>query len=567
MGARSCRFWSGALLALTAILWGCSSDDDNPEDPGGGGAQGQYEVYAGFINRSSAADLDTETMTFIATVERLNASDPSAKDAVVMVGATVIALDATSSTDDDATFESTAIPYSPDSTYAVSISIGGKTATASLETPDYETTVAITAPLEGTTFTPGAAVTVAWAYTGDVPGTVVVGALGDDEELTEVTLPGTATAYNFEAAETDDWASYDEIEILIGIGETQSWSGDMAYQGSYSYVLIATASVTIAPLGGTSEWTITVTPTNPSVIVGQSTQVTASVTDGSGQPAPPTTAVTFSVSPTGSAVLSPTTVTATAGIAQTTFTAGTTVTTATVTATALGYSGSATIEIAPEGAAGKYSLTGIFMVDVAGGDSSLVSATVKRLNTADPGATTFEIDVNQTDLTFLFGNDDAAMFYESMTYVPGTTYTWTATGEAGTATAAITAPSYSTAATITAPADNAEFTVGTPVVVSWAYTGDTPDSVEVVIASDDYSAGGGDHFFYHKLPGSTTSHSFATDTWGSYDTLLVNVTIAKYRPWTGSIVEQDSSMAMLIISTDMHDLYAEGMGPGPGGDD
>lgn len=568
MGARNWTFWSGALLALIALFAGCGSDDDNPGEPGGGGSTGQYEVYAGFVSQSGADDRDTEEMVFIATVERLNTSDPSAMDAVVTVDGTVIPLNSAISTADDATFESSAITYSPDSTYAVSITIGGKTASASLETPDYETTVSIATPLEGATFTPGSDLTVQWAYTGDAPGTVVIAALNDDEELAEATLVGTTTSYQFLATTTTDWAAYEEVEILIGIGETQSWSGDMAYQGSYSYVLIATASVTITPAGGTSAYNITVVPTNPSVIVGQSTQVTATVTNATtGLPPTEQTTVSFTVSPSGSGEIDPNSVTATAGIAQATFTAGTTPTTATVTATALGYSGQATIEIEPQGSAGQYGLSGIYLVDDTGGDDSFIMTTIHRYNTGDPGANSFEVDVNQTDLTLLFGDANTATYYESITYTPGTTYTWTATGDAGTATATITAPTYSTAVSLTAPANNAEFTVGTPLVVSWEYTGDTPDSVEVAIASDDYAAGGEDHFFYYKLPGSTTSKSFETGTWGAYDSLVVAVTVSKTGTWSGSIVEADSSGAALIISTDLHYLFAEGYGPGPGGDD
>jgi len=568
MKTRNWTYWTGALLALLAVCWGCGGDDDKSVDPNGT-TQGQYEVYAGFVSQevASSRDSETETMVFIATVERINASDPSAKEAVVTVDGTTIPLNTAVSTDDDATFHSTAITYSADSTYAVSIAIGGKTATASLETPDYQTTVAITTPLEGATFTPGAELAVGWTYTGNTPGAVVLSALGDgDTELADVTITGTTTTYTFPSSTTADWDEYEQIDIVVGIGETQDWSGDMAYTGSYSFVLIATASVTITPEGGASGWTITVTPASSSVIVGQSTQVTVTVADGGGQPAPAGTTVEFTVSPSGSGTVSPTSATTTAGLAQTTFTAGSTPTTATVTATVESSDGSATIDVEPEGTAGQYGLTGLFLVDDTGGNESFIMTTIARLNTSDPGANTFDVDLNQTALQLVISDANSAMYMSSMTYTPGTTYTWTAAGEAGTATASIAAPSYSTVVRLTSPENNAEYTVGTPVVVAWEYTGDTPDSVDVVVAGDDYQAGGDEHLFYQRLPGTTTSHSFPTDSW-DYDTLIVNVTISKSSAWTGSIVDPDSSRAMLIISTDLHNLYGEGYGPGPGGED
>ena len=560
-----------ALMAiLVAMVWGCSDDNStNPDNGNGGQAQGQYEVYAGFVNQESPTPgRVSDAMVFIATVERMTASDPSAKEAVVKVGDTVIPLKTAGSTDDEAIFESTTLTYAADSTYAISIEIGGKTATASLGTPSYDTDVSITAPAEGSSFTPGQAVTVTWSYTGDTPDEAVLAVLGDDEELTEVVLTGTTTTHTFSNTTTNGWAPYSEIEFLLGIGATQTWSGDMAYQGSYSYVLIDLDSVTIEPEGGATTYTVTVTPTNPEIVEGATTTVTATVTDQGGMPAPANTDVAFTVTPSGGGTFSPASaMTNASGIAQTTFTAGDGPQTVTVTATALNTSGNATIEIQAQGASGKYGFSGVLLVDDEGGFDSFATTNIDRLNSSDPGANTFTTDLNGTTLSLLTGNENSAMYYGSVSYVPGTTYTWTASNTAGTASASIQAPSWSTAVEITAPANNAEFTVGTPVVVEWAYSGDTPDSVEVAIAANDFAPGSTDHFFYQKLPGSTTQYTFPTDSWSSYDTLIVAVSLGKTAHWTGSIADPDSSAAMLVISFDVNDLYREGFGPGGGGDD
>jgi len=464
MEVRNWKFWTGALMVLAVVLGGCSSDDDNPA--GSGSTQGQYELHAGFVNQGSVVAQDGEAMVFIATVERRNASDPSAKDAIVTVDGTVILLMAAGSTDDDATFMSNEIEYNADATYSVTITIGDKTASALIETPDYDTTVAITAPLEGATFVAGEAVSIAWAYTGDVPGKVVLAVMGGADELFERTFAGSTTSHTIPAATTNDWDDYDQIEIFVGIGEMQSWSGDAAFEGSYSYVLIATA----------------------------------------------------------------------------------------------------TVSIVPQGEAGQYAMVGILWVDDTGGDDTFATTVIERLNSEDPGANTFTVSLNGASLPLLFGNPGAAYYEESLSYSPGTTYTWTVTGEAGSATAAITAPSYSTAVRITAPADSVEFIVGTPLTVTWEYTGDTPDNVVIAMVSDDY-AGGEENIYFAELPGTTTSHTFSTDAWGTYDMVDIGVSIVKEGTWAGTIVDPDESEAILIISTDDQSVYREGQGPDPGSDE
>ena len=97
------KWWNIAVLAagacaLAILPLGCGGDDD---DGGGGTLKGDYELYAGFMNEADLpGDAPAQDMVFIASVERLNSADPSAKTAVVKVDGTTIPLQTSASTDD-----------------------------------------------------------------------------------------------------------------------------------------------------------------------------------------------------------------------------------------------------------------------------------------------------------------------------------------------------------------------------------------------------------------------------------------------------------------------------------
>ncbi len=568
MNTRNWLIVLSGIFALATLPLGCGSDDDNG---GGGGTPtgGTYEIYAGFTVVPEFTDTVAEDYYFVATVERMNSSDPSAMTAVVTVDGTTIPLLTGESTADEAVFRSDAILYAPDSTYAVQISLGDNSSSSTLATPDYETEVTLTAPAEGSTFTPGDALPLVWSYTGQQPGRVVLEVVGvsqtEDESLYEMTYNGSTTSASIPGSETTTWAAYDEIYIGIGAGETQSWSGSLAYQGSFAFVLLSFDEVTIYPEGGTTTWTVTVEAARGSIATTDTTAITVSIADAQGDPPAEGTSVALTVSPSGAGSIAPATVTTNAlGEASAVFTAGASSGTATVMAIAASLdnaSGSESIGITGGGTGepGTYVLTAGFLL-AAEGPSPLFTASVTRTDPDDPSAMEATVTVNGTSVPLFAGSDDSTALFQTTAigYTPNTTYAIDFAMDTKTAGVTFVAPDYTCQVDLTNPVTGDEFTPGVDIDATWTLSGTNPPTIRFIAAGD--IAGATTPWFEAvELPGTARNYTVNTSDWTTYDAAIVVVSVDEYYEITGELAD-DNSTAYVNLTSDMAFLEPEGGG-------
>ncbi len=569
MNSRTHYILALGLLLLAVLPLGCGGDDDNGGG-GGGGLKGDYEIFAGFAP-AAVEDAATEGMVFVATVERLNSADPSAKTAVVTVNETTIPLVTSESTDAEAIFRSTTIAYEADEVYAVSITIGGETATSTITAPDYESVVTITAPAEGASFTPGQALAVAWSYTGTTPTKAVLEVVGSttttDETVYEQVLSGATQSVSIPGAETNTWSSFAEVAIGVAVGVTQTWSGSVASEGSYSFVLLSTDEVTVHPEGGAVTWTVTVTPASASIATGATTAVTVAIEDDEGDPPPVGTQVNLAVSPTGAATISPASVTTNAaGTATATLTAGSNPGAVTVTAVvpSLGnISDAATVTITGGGGpAGAYDIAAGFLMAAESGGYFL--AVVHRVNASDPSAMLATVTVNGTPvpMTPAPASDDTSAVFQSasISYAPSTPYTVVVTLGGATATSSFTSPSYECVLTLTSPAPMSTFTPGVDIQAAWTLNGTNPPMIRLV-AGGDTSNPGDPGYTNVELAGTARSYTVDTSQWTSYSMAMVGVSVEQYYSFTGTLASANSA-SYVNLTTDAVLLVAAG-----GGDD
>jgi len=553
------------LLLLAMLPLGCGSDDD--DNGGGGGLKGDYEIFAGFAP-GAEGDAATEEMVFVATVERLNSADPSAKTAVVKVDGTTIPLVTSGSTDAEATFQSTAIAYEPDAVYAVTVAIGEETASSTITAPDYESVVTITAPTDGATFTPGQALAVAWSYTGTTPAKAMLEVLGSttttDAILYEQILNGTTQNVSIPGTQTATWNSYADVAVAVGVGVTQTWSGSLASEGSYSFVLLSTDEVTVHPEGGAVSWTVTVTPASASIATGGTTTVTIAIEDDQGNAPPVGTQVNLSVSPAGAASISPVSVaTNAAGTATATLTAGSTAGTVTVTAVvpSLGnISDQAGVTITGGGGQeGTYDISAGFVT--AAETESFFTASVRRLSASDPSAMEATVTVNGTAVPLLTAtaNADTALFQSaSIPYSPSTPYEIVVTLGSATATSSFTSPSYECIVVLTSPAPMSTFTPGVDIEAEWNLTGTNPPAIHLV-AGGDISAPWNPGYISVELAGSARSYTVDTTDWTSYTMAVIGLSVGEYYDFTGALASEVSA-SYVNLTTDIVPLVAAGSG-------
>jgi hypothetical protein len=231
------------LLAGTVGFVGCGDDDDNGTTPPTN--QGKYDITAGFEPGAAAAlpNANTGDMDFVATVERLNSSDESAMECEITVDGTDIPLES-GSTDNEAHFRSDVIEYEEGTSYAVVATLGSSSATSTLTAPQ-ECTVTITSPEDGATVVAGDGVALVWEYDGATPAEVSITALTGGQDLYEKDLSGATTSYTIPGSETSSWDDYDQVQIIVEVGETQSFSGELASESSESYVLLSDDTITL----------------------------------------------------------------------------------------------------------------------------------------------------------------------------------------------------------------------------------------------------------------------------------------------------------------------------------
>ncbi len=568
------KWWNVAVLAAGAFALamfplGCGDDDDNGGGGGGGGTlEGEYELYAGFVSEGGVDGAAAEGMIFVAYVERLNTADPSAKTAVVKVNGTTIPLITTESTDAEATFRSDAIEYSPETSYAVTIEIGGETASSTILAPDYTTAVAITAPVEGAEFAPGQALAVSWSYTGTTPAKALLVVTGstatEDEDLYEQLLAGTATSASIPGSETNTWDDFEDVMVAVGAGVTQSWSGEMAHAGSYSYVLLSTDFVTIHPEGGAAPtWSLTVTAADASIGTGETTTITVEIEDGEGNPPALGTVVNLSVSPSGIATINPATVQTNAqGTATATLTAGSTAGTATVSAVAPSLDDAddqVTVSITGGGGEpGTYNVSAGFLT--AAEEDPAFIAVVERLDDEDPSAKDAVVTVNGSEvpLSQLASSDSLAIFEStSIPYAASTPYTITVTLGGKTATSSFTSPSYLCTIDLTAPATMSEFTAGVDIEAEWTLTGDNPP--QIMLGAGGAEEEGDPDYVYVELAGTARSYTIDTSGWTGFEMAAVIVTVGESYEFTGNLASELSG-TYVNLTTDMALLLAAGSG-------
>ena len=327
MRIRDARLIIACLLSAVMLLTGCGEET------------GSYliEAYIG--------SQEWGVGSLAVYVGRLNSGDPSAKEAQVTFNGTSIPLRALASTDADAVYVTVDCGWSPSTHYTLTVSLGGKTATASFTSPGaYD--VNITSPNDYSTFVPGQALNVIWEYSGGNPDWMVFSVDHDSTILFEDTLDGSLTSYTFPGTTTDDWAAYSQISITANLGE-YFWlfTGDLPCIGT---AVLPASVVVLYPEGGSdTTWNVSVTLDNYYVEANGSNTVlaTAEVTDDFGAHCPDGTPVTFSATPSGLVSLSPTGTTTTGGIATSTITVGSTAGTVNITASALGASNYAALEL------------------------------------------------------------------------------------------------------------------------------------------------------------------------------------------------------------------------------
>jgi hypothetical protein len=562
MNTRTHYILALGLLVLAMLPVGCGGDGGSKGGGGGGGLKGDYEIFAGFTVEPDLGDGAPQAMAFVATVERLNSADPSAKTAVVTVDGVTIPLVTTGSTDTEAYFRNDAIEYDPDAIYAVSITIGGETATSTIVAPDYSSDVAITAPADGATFTPGQALAVAWSYTGTTPGKAVLEVTGSsqtaDESLYEQIFNGTTQSTSIAGTETTTWSSYDDVFVGVGVGVTQTWSGDLAAEGSYSFVLLSMDAVTIHPTGGATTWTVTVTAADPSIETGATTTITVAVEDGAGDPPPMGTEVDLSVSPTGAASIAPATVlTNVAGTATATLTAGSSPATVTVTAVAPSLdnaSDQASVSITESGGeTGTYDINAGFMT--AAEDNPAFLAVVHRVDPQDASAMDAVVTVNGTavPLSTLGSTDDIAKFESTeIAYAASTNYQIVVSLGGKTATSSFTSPSYLCTIELTAPASLSEFTPGVDLEAEWTLTGTNPPHIYIT-AGADVGDPSGQGYVHQELPGTARAYTIDTSGWAGYEEAAVVVSVDEYYDFTGNLASEYSqshvnlTLAMALV--------------------
>jgi len=220
------------LLAVSSLLLTPScGDDDGPATP---------DLASAYLIQASLV-LSTETATI--TVSRLDANDPSAASAVVLLDGHGMQ-HSVNNTPDLATFLSQ-VPTDPGHAYAFSVTIDGINASGTLATPNQPCTLAITQPPPGNlTFSSTTDIDLQWTYSGSDPGEF--GIFG-----TTLTFPPVVVSETLDpsaratAVETSQWSFAPEILLRVTARARAAVSGDLAAQNSSSTVEFASSQVAL----------------------------------------------------------------------------------------------------------------------------------------------------------------------------------------------------------------------------------------------------------------------------------------------------------------------------------
>ncbi len=217
------------LLVSLALFVPSCGDDDGPAAPDLASA---YLIQATLV-------LSTETATV--AVSRLDASDPSAATAVVLLDGHGMQHSA-NNTPDQATFLSQ-VPTNPGHAYAFSVTVDGVSASGTLATPDQPCTVAITQPPPGNlTFSSGTDLALQWEYVGSEPGEF--GVFGSSVAFPPRVFSDTLQASARSAVvETSQWSLASQVFLRVTARTRAEISGDLAAPTSSSFVDFATSEV------------------------------------------------------------------------------------------------------------------------------------------------------------------------------------------------------------------------------------------------------------------------------------------------------------------------------------
>ncbi len=225
-------------LAILIIFGGCGDSGGGSTNPPG--SQGDYEIVAGFLD---SANQGKPGISFTAIIKRLDSSADPASSATIDVDGTIIPL--TAGTDDQATYQSSAVTYTEGNSYEVDIEIGDQSASSTIIAPA-ACTVTIETPADNSTFTPGEATTITWGYSDKaVPPECFLEVNAGSTELIDLEFTGSTTSYTIPASTTNSWTDHEEISILVGAGVTQTITGDMVTSESESFVLLSTDTISL----------------------------------------------------------------------------------------------------------------------------------------------------------------------------------------------------------------------------------------------------------------------------------------------------------------------------------
>lgn len=87
---------------------------------------------------------------------------------------------------------------------------------------------------------------MSWEYADkSTPPEVFIEVMAGSTSLLDMEFAGATTNYSIPASTTSGWSSHDSIVLLVGAGETTTFSGDLVSSGSESYVLLSNDSVTL----------------------------------------------------------------------------------------------------------------------------------------------------------------------------------------------------------------------------------------------------------------------------------------------------------------------------------
>jgi hypothetical protein len=327
-----------ALVLGTLLLGMAACSNDEPTDPGGGDATPGAYALAGWIGGDMAPG------GFALAISRLAPGATSAMEATVTLNGQPVPLRANGSTPAAASYAIATFDYDAGETCTILASIGGRTAACSFTLPPYPL-LTLMAPPDAFEFQPGDSIALAWAYDGGAPDSIHIAATDDAgrPHMPTVAIAGADTSYAIPGALTADWADEGAIRITVDEGAARCpFTGTIAAAGSVVTTAGSGDSVAVHPNEDPPEstWTLTIVLDDSALDADGVSTTTArvSIADGSMNPAPQNTPVTFSCDPPGAVVFDPATAYTDNGAAASAVTSGTTPGDVEITASALGAS-------------------------------------------------------------------------------------------------------------------------------------------------------------------------------------------------------------------------------------